>query len=196
MIPSTQSTRQRIVETADQLFYEHGFDHTSFADIAEAVALSRGNFYYHFRTKDEILEAVIALRTEKTQAMLDGWAKQAPTALGRIDRFIDMMVMNSPSIRRHGCPVGTLCTELAKLEHPALPQASALFLLFRHWLAAQFQQLGCVSDADSLAMHLLARSQGIATLANAFDDEAFIQQETRQLHDWLRRLQRPAARTL
>ncbi|MDD9913854.1 MAG: helix-turn-helix domain containing protein, partial [Rhodospirillaceae bacterium] len=37
------------------LFYRHGFDHTSFADIAEAVQISRGNFYYHFRTKDDIL---------------------------------------------------------------------------------------------------------------------------------------------
>jgi hypothetical protein len=34
-------------------------------------------------------------------------------------------------------------------------------------------------------MHLLARSQGIATLANAFDDEAFIHQEVEQLQRWL-----------
>jgi hypothetical protein len=34
-------------------------------------------------------------------------------------------------------------------------------------------------------MHLLARSQGIAMLANAFDDGAFIQHEVSQLHKWL-----------
>ena len=47
-------TRAQIVEAADQLFYERGFEHTSFADIAAQVQISRGNFYYHFRTKDEI----------------------------------------------------------------------------------------------------------------------------------------------
>ena len=34
-------------------------------------------------------------------------------------------------------------------------------------------------------MHVLARSQGIATLASAFEDEQFVQQEVRQLQDWL-----------
>lgn len=186
MTISIQSTQERIVETADQLFYNRGYDHTSFADIAEAVQLSRGNFYYHFKTKDEILEAVIDLRTKKTQAMLDAWTTEAPTPIERIDRFIEMMAMNSPHIRRHGCPVGTLCTELAKLKHPALPHANGLFTLFRDWLTTQFEQIGLHADSNNLAMHLLARSQGIAVLANAFDDEAFLRQEVRQLHQWLR----------
>lgn len=195
MAKSNQSTRERIVETADRLFYEHGYDHTSFADIAQAVDLSRGNFYHHFKSKDEILEAVIGLRTKKTQAMLDSWAAQAHTPTERIERFIEMMAKNGPQIRRHGCPVGTLCTELAKLEHPALPHASALFTLFRRWLATQFEQIGVNRDADSLAMHLLARSQGIATLANAFNDEVFIRLEVLQLHQWFRAVHEPSSST-
>ncbi|MFM2281198.1 MAG: hypothetical protein RLZZ444_3429, partial [Pseudomonadota bacterium] len=55
-------TRDEIVQVADRLFYEQGFDSTAFADIAEAVGISRGNFYHHFKTKDDILAAVIALR--------------------------------------------------------------------------------------------------------------------------------------
>lgn len=180
------TTRERIVDQADQLFYERGYEHTSFADIAAGVGLSRGNFYHHFKTKDEILEAVIAARTLKTQAMLQAWEAEAPTPAARIGRFIDMMVMNGPRLRRHGCPVGTLCTELSKLAHPSLPSASHLFTLFREWLRAQFKALGAKAAADDLAMHLLLRSQGIATLASAFDDEAFIAREVRQLHQWLR----------
>ena len=55
------------------LFYQHGFDHTSFADIAGKVGISRGNFYYHFKTKDEILDAVINRRLTNTEQMLDHW---------------------------------------------------------------------------------------------------------------------------
>ena len=187
MDKQTTGTRERIVGTADRLFYERGYGHTSFADIAAEVELSRGNFYYHFKSKDEILAAVIALRKDKTLAMLDAWSAGAASPAARIGRFIDMMAMNASAIRRNGCPVGTLCSELAKLGHPALPQANTLFILFRDWLREQFAQLGgrASADADRLAMHLLARSQGIATLANAFDDGAFIEQEVSQLHAWL-----------
>jgi hypothetical protein len=81
--------------------------------------------------------------------------------------------------------VGTLSTELAKLDHPSLKQANGLFTLFRVWLRKQFALLGRKADADALAMHLLARSQGVAVLANAFRDKSFVQQEVRQLCEWL-----------
>ena len=56
---------------------------------------------------------------------------------------------------------------------------------FRSWLAQQFVELGRIKDADVLAMHLLARSQGIASLANAFHDEAFIRHEVKQIEAWV-----------
>lgn len=179
------TTRARIVEAADGLFYRHGFDHTSFADIADAVRISRGNFYYHFRTKDEILDAVIEARLANTCRMLECWEAEGETAEDRIRSFIHILVGNRDKIMRYGCPVGTLTTELAKLEHVAQGEANALFTLFREWLCRQFESLGRKADADALAMHLLARSQGVATLANAFGDEAFIRREVAQMCDWL-----------
>lgn len=86
---------------------------------------------------------------------------------------------------RHGCPVGTLSGELSKLDHALQPQANTLFTLFRGWLSRQFTALGRREDADRLAMHLLARSQGVATLANAFHDQAFIKSEVDQMNRWL-----------
>lgn len=180
-----QSTRERIASLADQLFYEQGYEHTSFADIAKAVDISRGNFYYHFKTKDEILAAVIQVRAARTQALLDQWQTRGADPAERIRCFIQMLVANRTRIKRHGCPVGTLCTELAKMAHPAKKQANQLFMLFRAWLRRQFAELGCAEDADVLAMHLLARSQGVATLAHAFNDDAFIRQEVQQMLDWL-----------
>ncbi|HVM85785.1 MAG TPA: TetR/AcrR family transcriptional regulator, partial [Candidatus Binatia bacterium] len=87
--------------------------------------------------------------------------------------------------KRFGCPVGTLSAELAKLNHPAQPEASGLFGLFRAWLRQQFVLLGREADADALAMHLLAWSQGVASLANALRDDAFIQREVAEIDAWL-----------
>ena len=182
---SGKTTRDHIIEAADQLIYRHGYEHTSFSDIANAVQISRGNFYYHFKTKDEILDAVINVRLANTRKMLERWETAGKQPEDRIRSFIHILTMNQEKIKHYGCPVGTLCTELAKLDHYSKTEANKLFTLFRMWLRKQFKQLGRHSDADRLAMHLLARSQGIATLANAFHNEKFIKQEVRMLDDWL-----------
>jgi AcrR family transcriptional regulator len=180
-----KTTRDYIVEAADRLFYRQGYEHTSFADIADVVRISRGNFYYHFKSKDEILDAVIAVRLARTRKMLEQWEIGGKEPADRIRSFIHILMANRADIKRYGCPVGTLCSELAKLNHGSQAEANRLFTLFRTWLCRQFTLLGRKADADALAMHLLARSQGVATLANAFQDEKFIKQEVKQLYDWL-----------
>lgn len=179
------TTRERIVEAADQLFYQQGYEHTSFSDIAAVVQITRGNFYYHFKTKDEILDAVINVRLSDRQKMLQKWEIEGDKPEDRIRSFINILIANRAKIRRYGCPIGTLSTELAKLNHPSQSEANMLFTLFRTWLRRQFRLLGRKADADELAMYLLARSQGVATLAHAFDDEKFIKREVKQMCDWL-----------
>lgn len=182
---STQTTRDEIIEAADRLFYRQGYEHTSFADIASVVKISRGNFYFHFKTKDEILDAVINRRLAEKRQMLERWEIEGEQPADRVRSFIDIMLVNRADLKRYGCPLGTLSTELAKLNHPAQPEATELFTLFRAWLRRQFELLGRKADADKLAMHLLARSQGVATLASSFHDEEFIRQEVEQMHAWL-----------
>lgn len=182
---SDKTTRDHIVEAADELFYRQGYEHTSFSDIADAVRISRGNFYYHFKSKDEILGAVIDVRLANTRKMLEKWEIEGKRPADRIRSFIHILIANRAKIKRYGCPVGTLCSELAKLNHGSQSEANMLFTLFRTWLRRQFTLLGRKADADELAMHLLARSQGVATLANAFHDEKFIKQEVRLMCDWL-----------
>ena len=179
-------TRDYIIEAADQLFYRQGYERTSFSDIADVVQISRGNFYYHFKTKDEILDAVINARLANTRTMLDQWEIEEKHPEDRIRSFIHILITNRADIKRYGCPIGTLCSELAKLNHAAQDEANKLFTLFRTWLRRQFTLLWREADADALAMHLLARSQGVATLASAFHDEKFIKREVEQMCDWLR----------
>lgn len=192
---SNKTTRDHIVDAADQLFYRQGYEHTSFADIADAVKISRGNFYYHFKSKDEILDSVIALRLANANKMLEQWEAKGTTPADRIRCFIRILIANRAKIMLYGCPVGTLSVELAKLNHASQDRANTLFTLFRTWLRRQFTLLGWEADADALAMHLLARSQGVATLASAFHDEDFIEREVKQMCDWLGSCKEGAERT-
>jgi TetR/AcrR family transcriptional regulator, transcriptional repressor for nem operon len=178
-------TGEQIVDAADRLFYEQGFERTSFAAIAETVGISRGNFYYHFKTKDEILEAVIDTRLASTRRMLADWSEGSTSPLDRVRRFVDIVITNSDDIERYGCPVGTLTSELAKIDHTSRSQAVGVFEMFRTWLRRQFEELGYVTEADDFAMHVLTVSQGVATLSNAFHDSDFVRREVEGLNDWL-----------
>jgi TetR/AcrR family transcriptional repressor of nem operon len=180
-----EAIRQRIVAAADHLFYQQGYEHTSFSDIADAVGISRGNFYYHFRSKDEILNAVIDTRVEQIQQMLYSWTQKYPDPQQRILHFIDILTNNQENIKSHGCPIGSLCTELAKVSHEMLQDANMMLTVMRDWLTVQFRALGMGTDAKKIAMHLLARSQGIATITNAFEDQQFLRQEVKRLKQWL-----------
>ncbi|UYN99122.1 MAG: TetR/AcrR family transcriptional regulator [Devosia sp.] len=178
-------TRREIVGAADRLFYEAGFAHTSFADIASSVHISRGNFYYHFKSKDEILRAVIAHRQDSTRALLAAWDHAHPAARDRLSAFVRILSDNGEQIMLHGCPVGSLATELAKLMHESREDAVAVFSLFRDWLASQFSALGRAEDAEALALHLLMRSQGVATLFTAYRDKALLAREMAAMERWI-----------
>lgn len=174
-------TREAIITSADDLFYRQGFAATGFADIAAAVGISRGNFYYHFRTKDEILEAVIARRMASTAQMLARWEGETDDPAERIRAFIHILITNGARIMDHGCPVGTLCNELAKLDHAARPSAAKVFTLFREWLAHHFTLMGHGVEADELALRVLSFTQGVATLATAFRDDAWVANEVERM---------------
>jgi len=178
-------TRDAIVEAADNLFYRQGFDTTGFADISGAVGISRGNFYYHFRAKDEILDAVIDCRLKATKAMLRDWEVQTSDPAERICCFVHILITNGEKIVEHGCPVGTLCNELAKLNHPSLPGAAQVFALFREWLTHRFSDMGRRRDADELALQVLSFSQGAATLFTAFRDDAWVAREVTRMCSWV-----------
>lgn len=53
--------------------------------------------------------------------------------------------------------------------------------------------MGRVDAKDALALHVLMRSQGVATLATAFRDEDFVRREVAEMHAWLA-AQRPDGR--
>lgn len=56
--------RQRIIEAADRIFHEKGFDDTSIDDILRDVKISRGTFYHYFSSKIELLDEIIKSFTD------------------------------------------------------------------------------------------------------------------------------------
>jgi len=184
----SERTRQRIVEAANRLFYHKGYNQTSFSDVVQAAGVPRGNIYYYFKTKDEILEAAIRYRTERITLMLEGWSGSYRTPIERLHRFIDILSDSADAILRYGCPMGSLNSELGKDQRTLQEQAEDLFKVFESWLSDQFAELGYAGRARELALRLMARGQGISILAHVHNDPGLLRREKEHLGRWLDQL--------
>jgi hypothetical protein len=59
VVKEAQERRNEILDAADELFGQKGFDGTSTNDILEKVGIARGTLYYHFKSKEDIMDALI-----------------------------------------------------------------------------------------------------------------------------------------
>ncbi len=86
------STRERILESAEEVFGRRGYDAASIADIAHASGVSTGLIYYHFKDKESLLRALIERASDlfgpPTRDTLEG----AGSAADRLRAFIDTRV--------------------------------------------------------------------------------------------------------
>ena len=101
--------RERVLEAAMALFAEHGVSGTSLQMIAETMGVTKAAVYYHFRTKEEIVVAVLAGPLERLDAVLTD-AEAQPTRQAQLDivagGMIDIVLENRRlSAALHSDPV-------------------------------------------------------------------------------------------
>ncbi len=180
------ANRQRIVAAADHLFYSRGYNQTSFSDISDETGIPRGNFYYYFKTKEDILSAVVDCRLEEFRDMLTACDSQ-PDAMQRLLTFVRFPLQKESEILRYGCPIGSLSTELAKEQTTDISPArlTAVFDLLKDWIETQLTSLGRGDCAADLSMDLLAKMQGVIILANVYHDAKFLHRGVTEIESWL-----------
>ena len=75
LMKEAEERKKEILDIAEQLFIEKGFDNTSTNDILREIGIARGTLYYYFKSKEEILDAVIDRITnqlvEKSKEIFD-----------------------------------------------------------------------------------------------------------------------------
>ena len=112
----TEQLKQQIIKAANQLFYQQGYNLTSFSDIAAVSKIPRGNLNYFFKTNDEVLAAVIQYRVNEIKVMLKGWEKEFKTPVERLQRYAKIIPNVKNEVISYGCPMGTLNSELGKVQ--------------------------------------------------------------------------------
>ncbi|HED33468.1 MAG TPA: TetR/AcrR family transcriptional regulator [Gammaproteobacteria bacterium] len=181
------ANRQRIVDAADHLFYSRGYNQTSFSDIADETGIPRGNFYYYFKTKEDILAAVVDARLVSFTDILSSCEEATSDPLERLHALAEFPLKHEEEVLRYGCPIGTLSSELTKEQSTEISPArlTAVFDLLRVWIEAQLSETGHASRAGEIAMDMLAKMQGIIMLANIYQDAVFLHRGIKDMHNWL-----------
>jgi TetR/AcrR family transcriptional repressor of nem operon len=175
--------RERLVTSAAELLHHQGVEATTLAEIAEAADVPPGNVYYYFKTRDDLVSAVIESLADRVRELLDSLA-QRPTPAARLKALVRSWADVRELVAKHGCPLGTLCSELNKHNDGLDREAAGVLALLADWAQTQFRQMGR-KDARELAITLLAGVQGATLLANTFRDPEIMTRLTRRLEHWI-----------
>ena len=80
--------RQLLLDAAEKLFCQQGYEKTSVQDILNATAMSKGGFYHHFASKDEVMTALCDRRAERAAAFTAELLNNAATPMDRINAVL------------------------------------------------------------------------------------------------------------
>jgi AcrR family transcriptional regulator len=94
----TETRKNEIIDTAQRLFMEQGYEETSIGDILAESGLAKGSLYYHYRSKEEILDGVILRITEALTVAAKNVADDpALTACEKMPRLIASINISNSS---------------------------------------------------------------------------------------------------
>ena len=112
--------RQRIVETAERLFYAEGIRSVGIDRIIAEAEVAKMTLYNHFSSKDDLILAVLKYRAEKVNEMFArSMERHVKKGMDRLEAFFAALKewFKSPGFR--GCPFINALVELADASHPA-----------------------------------------------------------------------------
>ncbi|KAA0017395.1 TetR/AcrR family transcriptional regulator [Antrihabitans cavernicola] len=176
-----EDTRARVLATARRLIAEHGYDATSLQQIADDMGVTKANVYYYFRTKDAILEALLAPMVAGLDRLLDrveGLADQQQRVTTLTTGFVDEVVrafralghlgLGDPGMRRNVAITRTIDDQFERAlrllfgETPTPDQIAAYAM--NSDLAPALRRLQSLPDdqlRDTLVRHCLRNLRGV-----------------------------------
>jgi TetR/AcrR family transcriptional regulator, transcriptional repressor for nem operon len=192
--------RARLLDAAMQVIRAQGYSATSVDDICRAAGLTKGAFFHHFKSKEELGVAAAA----HFSAMAEGLFAAQPyrtldDPLERVLGYVDFRaaIIDGP-IPEFTCLLGTMVQEVYA-THPAIRQACDTYIgvhaaaVAKDIAAAKARYApNATWSADSLALHMQAVLQGAYVLAKAKNDNAIARDCVAHLRRYLELLFRPS----
>ena len=166
--------RERILDTAAQLFRERGFEGIGVADLMKEAGLTHGGFYGHFSSKDDLIAQASARELTRSLAR---WSTVGERASG--DRLSAIAATYLTSAHRDnpgaGCVLGALGPDVSR-QGPAVRHAVTDYVRSVCDLLARLVPGKSKAARRQKALRTLATLVGAMVLARAVDDRALSQE--------------------
>jgi TetR/AcrR family transcriptional repressor of nem operon len=156
-----RATRNRVLDAATELVFEHGVAATTLDDVRAAANVSKGQLYHYFADKDDLVHAVI---DRTIQQVLDAQPRllDLSTWTAIAAWFDDLVQLQVDRHATGGCPIGSLAGELAETDEQARTELAAGF---DRWEAPLRDGLGQMQADDKLVAGADPARLATATLA-------------------------------
>ena len=96
MAKKPNNTKERILDTATNLFSTHGFCGTAIDDILSAVGITKGAFYHYFKSKDALCEAIVDLAVAQYHALAEP-IQNRPAESGLLHDWLELLMEKQAS---------------------------------------------------------------------------------------------------
>jgi len=133
--------KERLVSAASDLLHRQGVQATTLAEIAEAAQVPPGNVYYYFKTRDDLVGAVIESRAAEIAALLES-LERFPSPRSRLKALVRTWSDQRVRVADRGCPIGSLAADLSKGDRGLGQQGAQLLGTLIDWAEHQFREMG------------------------------------------------------
>jgi TetR/AcrR family transcriptional repressor of nem operon len=193
-------TRGKLVEAARRLFWERGYEATSLQDVVDRARAKSGSLYYFFRTKEDLLLAVLDHYVELL------WPAVIEPAFGRTADPIERIFSILGGYREgliytgftHGCPIGNLALEVSDEYPRAREKIAQNFEGWRKWIRKCLDEaadrLPAGVNGERMAMFVLAVMEGAVMQARAHHSLDPFDASVAELRQYFNRLIEESAR--
>ncbi len=186
---SKPNTAERILDVAERLVQERGFNSFSYADVARELGITTASLHYHFPGKAELGQALIERYAERFLNALGQIDGQIPTAREKLGAYAELY---ADVLRgRRMCMCGILAAEYQTLPEPMRAAVIRFFDDNEAWLAGVLEQgikestLALTGSIDETANTILGTLEGAMLVARPYADVSRFTATAHQLIDGL-----------
>jgi len=167
-------TAQRILDIAERLVQTRGFNGFSYADIAEALSVTKASLHYHFPAKADLGQRLIERYERNFLAALETIGEESDDAPEKLRRYA--AIYGDVLRNNRMCLCGMLAAEFATLPKPMREDMRHFFDENERWLTAVLQEgkrersLKFSGSAAEVAQALIGSLEGAMMIARSYGD--------------------------
>jgi TetR/AcrR family transcriptional repressor of nem operon len=188
------ATRDQILDAAGRLIHLQGYHGTSLDDVLRESGVGKGNFYYYFKSKEELGYAIIdrLVRGFVERTLGPAFADPDADPVGQIHDLLDR-VLDSQRLRNciGGCPMGNLASELSDVHEGFRKRLADVFVAWRVTTMQALRRgqatgrLRADCDPDGAASFIVAALEGAILMSKVTKEIQVLEQCVRELKQHL-----------